>query len=142
MDGLQWTTRYCYAANRAKFRRFNIKVNGNIRMIDQPYQEFSREDMILRDWLALDRTVLANKRTFLAFGRTSIALIALGIAFMKLIDHTVYEFMGVMLIMTGIVVFFVGLREYIHNKNRFKGLVEKERAWEEHMHEIEMERKS
>ncbi|HEX9972048.1 MAG TPA: DUF202 domain-containing protein, partial [bacterium] len=33
------------------------------------YQEFSESDLILRDRLALDRTVLANERTLLAYVR-------------------------------------------------------------------------
>ncbi len=99
-------------------------------MIDDPYIEFNRDDMILRDWLALDRTVLANKRTFLAFGRTSIALFALGLAFVKLIKHPFFELTGGALIAAGIVIFFVGLREFLANQRRFKKLMEKERAWE------------
>lgn len=94
-------------------------------MIDDPYEEFKREEMILRDWLALDRTVLANKRTFLAYGRTSIALMALGIAFVKLIHHRFFEVSGFVLMTLGIVVFFIGLREFLRNTTRFKKLVEK-----------------
>lgn len=99
-------------------------------MIDDPYHEFTREEMILRDWLALDRTVLANKRTFLAYGRTAIALFALGIAFVKLIQHQFFEVSGFVLMALGIVVFVVGLREFIANTARFKKLVKKERAME------------
>jgi len=106
-------------------------------VIDDPYTEFRREDMILRDWLALDRTVLANKRTFLAYGRTSIALMALGIAFVKLINHEFFEVSGFALISVGVLVFFVGLREFLANTRRFKKLVEKERAFEAHLREHE-----
>jgi len=106
-------------------------------MIDDPYSEFQREDMILRDWLALDRTVLANKRTFLAYNRTAIAMAALGIAFVKLIGHVLFEIAGFALILSGVVVFYVGAREYMANTKRFKRLVEKERAFEQHLHEIE-----
>ncbi len=99
-------------------------------MIDDPYSEFQREDMILRDWLALDRTVLANKRTFLAYGRTAIAMVVLGIAFVKLIDHRFFEIAGFALMSFGVIVFAVGLREFTINTRRFKKLVEKERAFE------------
>ena len=99
-------------------------------MIDDPYTEFQREDMILRDWLALDRTVLANKRTFLAYARTTIALMVLGIAFVKFIDHQFFIITGFALIVLGIVVFGVGLREFAQNTQRFKRLVAKERALE------------
>jgi putative membrane protein len=102
-------------------------------MIDDPYIEFQREDMILRDWLALDRTVLANKRTFLAYARTAIALVVLGIAFVKLIGHQFFVYAGFSLIGVGVVVFAVGLREYAMNTHRFKRLVAKERALEAYM---------
>lgn len=104
-------------------------------MVDDPYDEFKRDEMILRDWLALDRTVLANKRTFLAYGRTSIALIALGIAFVKLIDHQGIELAGFFLMGFGILVFFVGLMEFLRNVARFKRLVAKEKEYEQHVRE-------
>ena len=99
-------------------------------MISDPYLEFKREEMILRDWLALDRTVLANKRTFLAYGRTSIALMALGIAFVKLIHHHFFEISGFMLMGIGVLVFFVGLREFSQNTIRFNKLIQKEKDLE------------
>ena len=102
-------------------------------MIDDPYREFCREDMILRDWLALDRTVLANKRTFLAYARTSIALLALGIAFIKLIEHRFFELAGFGLIAVGMVVFTIGIREFVSTNNRLRRLVEQERAMEERL---------
>lgn len=106
-------------------------------MIDDPYSEFKRESMILRDWLALDRTVLANKRTFLAYSRTAIAMVVLGIAFVKLIGHQFFEISGFLLILFGIIVFFIGIREYSSNTRRFRKLMEKERALETHMREID-----
>ncbi len=97
-------------------------------MLDDPYSSFKRDDMILRDWLALDRTVFANKRTFLAYARTAIALIVLGIALVKFIDHDALEFGGFLLMAFGSVIFIVGLREYWTNQGRFERLlaVEKE----------------
>jgi putative membrane protein len=43
-----------------------------------PYSRFRREEMILRDLLARERTVLANERTLLAYVRTAIGLMAAG----------------------------------------------------------------
>lgn len=113
------------------------KQLDEVIVIDDPYQEFKREDMILRDWLALDRTVLANKRTFLAYARTAIAMSVLGIAFVKLIGHPFFEISGFFLMLCGVVVFYVGLREYSVNTKRFKKLVEKERAFEAQMRDME-----
>jgi putative membrane protein len=100
-------------------------------VVDDPYEQFKREEMILRDWLALDRTVLANKRTFLAYGRTAMALFALGIAFVRLIHHEFFEISGFVLMALGIVVFIVGTREYLANAARFKLLIEQEKFLEQ-----------
>jgi putative membrane protein len=100
-------------------------------VVDDPYEQFKREEMILRDWLALDRTVLANKRTFLAYGRTAMALFALGIAFVRLIHHEFFEISGFVLMALGIVVFIIGTREFLANSSRFKLLIEKEKYLEQ-----------
>jgi len=44
----------------------------------------NREKIILRDFLALERTTLANERTLFAYIRTSLYLILGGIAFLKM----------------------------------------------------------
>jgi putative membrane protein len=104
-------------------------------VVDDPYEQFKREEMILRDWLALDRTVLANKRTFLAYGRTAMALFALGIAFVRLIHHEFFEISGFVLMALGIVAFIVGTREYLANAARFKLLIAKEKYLEQKLTE-------
>ena len=107
-------------------------------MVDDPYSEFKREEMILRDWLALDRTVLANKRTFLAYTRTALALLALGVAFVKLIHHDWFEIGGFFMMALGIMVFFVGLKEFATNTARFKRLVAVEKDMDKHRHDIKV----
>lgn len=42
------------------------------------------KDLILRDWLALERTHLANERTFLAYFRTAFVFLATGLTLIKL----------------------------------------------------------
>lgn len=49
-----------------------------------PYSKINPDDMILRDHLAYDRTVLANERTLLAYLRTAIALFAAGATLVKI----------------------------------------------------------
>lgn len=95
-------------------------------MIDDPYNHFHPKDMILRDWLALDRTVLANMRTYLAFLRTGIALIVLGMAFVKFLGHWAYQMLGIMFIIGGLILFVVGTVRYVRMHRRFKLLVAKE----------------
>ena len=48
------------------------------------YRDFNDDELILRDLLALDRTRLANERTFLAYVRTSIMVGVSGVSLIKL----------------------------------------------------------
>lgn len=47
-------------------------------MASNPYERFKASELILRDELALDRTVLANERTLLSYVRTGLALAITG----------------------------------------------------------------
>jgi len=49
-----------------------------------PYSKFNQSEMILRDYLAQDRTKLANERTFLAYLRTAITFSAAGGTLIKI----------------------------------------------------------
>lgn len=50
-----------------------------------PYIQ-EREDMILRDYLAVDRTMLANETSFMSYVRTALTLIAAGATLVKFFD--------------------------------------------------------
>jgi putative membrane protein len=52
-----------------------------------PYQQVDREELIVRDLLAADRTVLANERTLLSYIRTAVALAAAGGGIIGLLDE-------------------------------------------------------
>jgi len=47
-------------------------------MKNTPYSRFDNDDLILRDELAIDRTLLANERTLLAYLRSAVALLIAG----------------------------------------------------------------
>lgn len=52
-----------------------------------PYEKFLSRDFILRDWLAVDRTILANERTLLSYTRTALTLILAGLTFIRFLDR-------------------------------------------------------
>ncbi|MGN0027609.1 MAG: DUF202 domain-containing protein, partial [Clostridium sp.] len=57
-----------------------IKKSKNIKskiVKKEVVYNFKKEEMILRDFLAADRTLLANERTLLAYIRTGISLLAI-----------------------------------------------------------------
>ncbi|MEG1525589.1 MAG: DUF202 domain-containing protein [Clostridia bacterium] len=76
------------------------------------YQKFC-DEMILRDYLALDRTILANKRTFLAYVRTAIGLLASGIGMVKLVSDGILNILGFVFIIAALPVLIIGTTEYI-----------------------------
>jgi putative membrane protein len=83
-------------------------VNSNTNR----YSRFSRQQLILRDELALDRTVLANERTILAYLRTALALMLAGVTFMHFAKATWFWVVGVMCLVVGLGVFPFAMWRY------------------------------
>lgn len=83
------------------------------------YDKTDKNKLILRDHLALDRTLLANERTLLAYQRTAIMLLISGISILKLFEESIY-----MIIFSYILIFssfVVGIIGYIrYNKMKKK----------------------
>jgi len=89
-------------------------------VVKDPYDSFQRRELILRDWLALDRTILANERTFLAYSRTSLTLIIAGLAFVKFFGHVFYVTSGYVFIVLGVGFFGFSLTRYRRMVARLK----------------------
>lgn len=77
-----------------------------------PYERFENTELILRDQLAIDRTVLANERTLLAYARTSLALIVTGTGAIRFFDGWSAHITGWGLIAFGVAVFPFGLYRF------------------------------
>ncbi|MDF3129315.1 DUF202 domain-containing protein [Kiritimatiellaeota bacterium B1221] len=73
-------------------------------MTKTPYSQYSRKDMILRDELAVDRTLLANERTLLAYLRSAVALIISGFSIMHFSEAHWFWWLGVACIPSGLLV--------------------------------------
>jgi len=76
------------------------------------YESFSKKDLILRDHLAIDRTILANERTLLAYVRTSLAVIAVGATLIYFSSVKALNFLGMISIIVGIGILLVGFIRY------------------------------
>jgi putative membrane protein len=74
-----------------------------------PYEGFADSKMILRDHLAIDRTILANERTVLAYCRTALALALTGAGVMKVFKSLLSNVSGWCLIAVGVIVAIVGI---------------------------------
>jgi putative membrane protein len=85
-----------------------------------PYARFDRESLILRDVLAVDRTVMANTRTFLSYIRTSLTLFIAGVTFIHFFEPRVFLVIGWSFIPISGVVFVLGTIYYIRMKRSMK----------------------
>ncbi len=78
-------------------------------MSNQPYARFNAEHLILRDELAIDRTLLANERTLLAYLRGGIALVIAGASIMHFAAAGWFWWIGLACIPSGLVTAGIGI---------------------------------
>jgi len=81
-------------------------------MNDSPYQRFLNKELILRDELAIDRTLLANERTLLAYLRSGVSLLIAGVSIMHFADKGWFWAIGVACLPAGIAAGLVGIFRY------------------------------
>jgi putative membrane protein len=81
-------------------------------MDTNPYQRFNRDELILRDELAIDRTLLANERTVLSYLRGAITLVIAGVTFIHFVEDGFLRVIGVVLVPLGFLAGVVGILRY------------------------------
>ncbi len=89
-------------------------------MNHSPYTRFKKEELILRDYLAADRTKLANERTLMAYIRTSVALAAAGGSLIHFLTSLIADIGGGLLLALAAGILGVGLQRFIWYKRRLK----------------------
>lgn len=89
--------------------------------IENFYKEFN-DSMIIRDYLALDRTILANRRTLLSYVRTFIGLFAGGIGLVELQDNVIIIIIGYISMAISIPILVIGIIEYIKVKKSLSSI--------------------
>lgn len=77
-----------------------------------PYTDFLKEELILRDHLAIDRTILSNESTLLAYIRTSLAVIAAGATLIHFFNETYIKLFGIICVIAGIIILVLGYLRY------------------------------
>lgn len=85
-----------------------------------PYSRFKKEELILRDYLAADRTTLANERTLLSYIRTSLALAAAGGSLIHFLTSLVADVGGGLLLALAVGILGWGLQRFIWYQRRLK----------------------
>ena len=81
-------------------------------MNDSPYERFDSDNLILRDELAIDRTLLANERTLLSYLRFGVALLIAGLSIIHFSQEGWFWAVGIACIPMGLITGIVGARRY------------------------------
>jgi putative membrane protein len=79
---------------------------------DSPYSRFADTDLILRDELAIDRTLLANERTLLAYLRAAVSLVIAGVTIMHFSSVGWFWAFGLACLPLGVIVGALGVARY------------------------------
>ena len=80
----------------------------------------NKEHIILRDYLALERTKLANERTLLSYVKASIYLLLGGITILQLQVIASIKWIGYLSLLFSIGLFFIGIVRFYQLKKRLK----------------------
>lgn len=81
-------------------------------MRKHPYERFRHSDLILRDELAIDRTILANERTILAYMRSALTLVLAGVTFLHFIEAGALRYVGMLCVPLGLALGLFGWLRY------------------------------
>ncbi|MBM4273943.1 MAG: DUF202 domain-containing protein [Deltaproteobacteria bacterium] len=79
---------------------------------------------ILRDYMAIERTVMANERTFLSYIRAALGMFIGGASFIQFFEGVIIQMVGWLFIPLGIATFGVGLWRYHKIKRLIHGAEE------------------
>ncbi|NLN93695.1 MAG: DUF202 domain-containing protein [Candidatus Hydrogenedens sp.] len=82
-------------------------------MKENLYAEFKPASLILRDHLAIDRTLLANERTLLAYLRSGVAMIMAGFTILHFLEHGWFWVVGLACPPIGILTGSIGIWRYV-----------------------------
>lgn len=103
------TNRFSGPASPAAERWRSARI---IAMKETPYSRFDANNLILRDGLAIDRTVLANERTLMAYLRSGVALLIAGVSIMHFSSEGWFWMVGLACIPTGMITAVIGVARY------------------------------
>ena len=81
-------------------------------MSDEIYGRFAKEELILRDELAIDRTLLANERTLMAYLRSAVALVIGGLTIYHFSSAAWFTWLGLACLPAGILTATIGIARY------------------------------
>lgn len=80
----------------------------------------NKKEIILRDYLALERTRLANDRTLFSYIRTALYLVLAGLAFMQMDDFNAIKWSAPIFFLLSLVILIIGVVKYFIMKKKIK----------------------
>jgi putative membrane protein len=80
----------------------------------------NKEKIILRDYLALERTRLANERTIFSYIRTSLYMLLAGIAMLQMKGLEEIKWLGFVSLALSVIILVFGIFKYYQLKNKLK----------------------
>lgn len=83
---------------------------------------YHENPMIVRDYLALERTRLANTRTLLAYSRTAIGSFGAGAGIVKLLEYPEVTPVGYVLMVIAPIIMVIGVVHFIRVARKWSGL--------------------
>lgn len=81
-------------------------------MSENPYERFLKAELILRDELAVDRTMLANERTLMAYLRSALTLFIAGVTFIHFFEYGMLFYMGIAFLPISVTTAILGIWRY------------------------------
>lgn len=103
----------------------------NEEISEELYKNMVAKDLILRDYLAIERTVLTNEATFLAYIRTSLTLLAVGVTLFHLSTSNTLQYIGVAVGLFGFYIFLLGSVRSARMKNKINDFVKRKNEAQE-----------
>lgn len=85
------------------------------------YRFVNKEEIILRDFLAMERTRLANERTFMAYIRTSLFFLTGGLTLLQFDEYENLHWLAYLAILTCIIMVIIGVSRFIILSRRLHG---------------------
>lgn len=80
------------------------------------------QEVILRDYLAIERTRLANERTLLSYIKSSLYLLLGGITVLQLKNYPDLEYLGITALIFSAIFFIIGIYRFTLLKKSLKRL--------------------
>lgn len=71
------------------------------------------KDLVLREYLAIERTKLANESTLLAYIRTGLYFLVAGSTLGHIVETNFWNIVGTPLIIIGLTIMFLGVIRYL-----------------------------